>query len=103
MAEFKASNNNRNYAQQVKLSSSADDNEMRSQVRVPILLPTNHKNQGVYCETPSIYGEQGSHHPASLPRPSLSYSRELEKNRPENVAPLSYHNPFVVNNPFIKL
>jgi len=64
MAEFKANNNNNNnkaYAQEVKLSSSADDNEIRSQVRIPILLPPNHKNQGVYNKTPSIYGEQGSH------------------------------------------
>ena len=64
MAEYKANNNNKTYAQQVKLSSSADDNEMRSQVRVPILLPSNHKNQGVYGETPSIYGEHGSQDPS---------------------------------------
>ena len=60
MAEFKANNNNKTYAQEVKLSSSADDNDPRSQVRIPILLPPNHKNQGVYNKTPSIYGEQGS-------------------------------------------
>ena len=60
MAEFKANNNNKTYAQEMKLSSSADDNETRFQVRVPILIPPNHKNQGVYNETPSIYGENGS-------------------------------------------
>ena len=53
MAEYKANNNNKTYAQEMKLSSSADDNEIRSQVRIPILLPPNHKNQGVYNKTPN--------------------------------------------------
>ena len=74
MAEYKANNNHKTYAQQVKLSSSADDTVRNPQV---INAPLKHKNQGIDNKIPGICVEDTSQPPHIHPRPSLVHSREF--------------------------